>query len=239
MILRNIDMLFIDVGYTICYPLTGDWRYTKKLIEHVGIERFSKIPDVRKKEAATLSVEYLFSNHCISTMEEEYEQNITAYSIIAQQLPELMLSNDDIRIIAEDRTYNMDNYVFYPNALSKIKELSGMVRISIISDAWPSSRLLLKKAGIWEYIFTCTLSSDLGVCKPSRAIYEKALYDSKATPQKSYFIDDYEPNLFAAASMGINPIKIQTVDKSVSSFPTILDISEIQIFNKNGEYNDN
>lgn len=76
-------------------------------------------------------------------------------------------------------------------------------------------------------IDTCTLSCDIGICKPNREIYQKALKDSKAVPQRSIFIDDYEPNLIAAARSGIHQIKIQTVDKGKSAFPTILQLPDI------------
>lgn len=225
--LNNIKTLFIDIGFTICFPLTGNWRFTKKFYDCIDIGIFNRISDKRKKEALELSDKYLFSNHCISTLEEEYEQNVIAYSIIADCLHELQLSIDDIRKIAKDRTLNMDNYVFYPNVKDALKLISNYLRISIISDAWPSSRLLLKETGIWEIIDTCTLSCDIGICKPNIAIYQKALEDSNAVPQESIFIDDYEPNLITAASLGIHPIKIKTVDKGESYFPTILQVSDL------------
>ena len=225
--LNNIKTIFLDIGFTICFPLTGNWRFTKKFYDCIDIEKFNRISDKRKKYALELSDKYLFSNHCISTLKEEYEQNVIAYSIIADCLQELQLSIDDIRIVAKDRTLNMDNYVFYPNVIEVLKLLSDSFCISIISDAWPSSRLLLKETGIWEIIDTCTLSCDIGICKPNRAIYQKALEDSNAVPKESIFIDDYEPNLITAASFGIHPIKIMTVDKGESSFPTILHISDL------------
>lgn len=225
--LNKTKTLFIDVGYTICFPLTGNWRFTKKFYDCVDIENFNKISDKRKNEAIELSDKYLFSNHLLSTLEEEYEQNVIAYSIIADYLPELCLNINDIRKIAKDRTFNMDNYVFYPNAIRTLKLLSEFLNISIISDAWPSSRTLLKEAGIWEIIDTCTLSCDIGICKPNRAIYQKALDDSGAIPQFSVFVDDYEPNLVTAANLGIQPIKIQTVDKGKSAFPTIIQFSDM------------
>lgn len=138
--LSNIDTLFLDAGYTICFPLTGNWRFTKIFLDCVDIDQFKRLSDLRKEEAIKAAEIFLFSNHHLSTIEEEYEQNVTAYSIIADHLQGLSLSNNDIYSIVEERTYNMDNYVFYPKAIESLQLLSELLHISIISDAWPSSR---------------------------------------------------------------------------------------------------
>lgn len=227
MIHKNIEYIFLDVGYTLCYPKSGSWRFTPLFYELVDRTIFESIPDCRKDEAENIANQFLFSKHKISTQQEEYQQNLEAYSIIANRLPELSLSYNSIERIAYDRTYNMENYAFYDGVNQLIAWLSDYYKIGIISDAWPSSNDLLKHAGLWDYIDTCTLSCDIGICKPNMAIYKKAISDALIDPEKAVFVDDVEENLIPAYQLGMWPIKVRTVDKSKSKFYAIDNITEL------------
>lgn len=55
-------------------------------------------------------MEYLEKNHLVKIIEEEYQQFARFYSDISQYL-NLSLTNEEVHIIAYDRTYNMNNYI--------------------------------------------------------------------------------------------------------------------------------
>lgn len=227
---KSIDYIFLDVGYTLCHPKTGSWRFTPVFYELVDRSLFDSISESRKNSALSAADEYLLHKHKLSTQEEEFMQNIDAYSIIADYLPELCLTPNDVRRIAFDRTYNMDNYVFYDGVKQLLEWLFEKYKIGIISDAWPSSRNMLKYAGLWDFFDTCTLSCDIGICKPKIEIYEKAISDALINPSRAIFVDDVERNLVTAFLLGMHPIKVRTVDKAVSSFNVIDKITDLKEF---------
>ena len=230
MYFQSLEYIFLDVGYTLCYPKSGDWWYTSLFIKLADGPSFKEISDDRKNTALAKADEYLISNHTLKTQKEEYKQNIEVYSIIANNMPELSLSSDDIEMIAYDRAYNMKNYVFYDGVKELVAWLSSHFKVGVISDAWPSTVNMLKYAGLWDYLDTCTLSCDIGIRKPHPEIYEKAIADAKIDPRKTIYVDDIESNLVPAYNMGIHPVKIRTVDKSNSRFDVIDSITDLKHF---------
>lgn len=116
-----IKGVFFDIGYTLCEPATGDWMFTHKFFDNIKIGSLKNLPKDRIIMARQKSSKYLNDNHFLKTLDEEYEQNIIAYSIIAEEIPELNISNEKVREIAYDRTYNMSNYRFYYDVKQSIE----------------------------------------------------------------------------------------------------------------------
>lgn len=221
--------IFFDIGYTLCYPANNDWRMTKKFYQYIDIGIYNRLSRERIEHAICESERFLDKNHLLWTMEEEYEQNIKAYQIIADSLPELDLSYEKIKAIAYDRTYNMRNYRFYDGVKELFLKLSINYKLGIISDTWPSADSMLRSAAIYKYIDTFTYSCNLGVRKPDITMFSDAIKKMGIAPKNTVFIDDSEENLEAAASFGINPILILTQsNRSINAYPSIKKITEIE-----------
>ncbi|MCH5266294.1 MAG: HAD-IA family hydrolase [Lachnospiraceae bacterium] len=221
--------IFFDIGHTLCYPVSNDWRLTKKFYDSIDMNIFHTLGKERIVHAISESLRFLNEHHRLWTVEEEYEQNIDAYKILADCLPELHLPDERIRDIAYDRTYNMDNYCFYDGLKELFQRLSPKYKIGIISDTWPSADNVLRQAGIYEYIDTFTYSCNLGVCKPNPAMFSDAVEKMGIAPENTIFVDDSEKNLEAAAALGMNPVMILTrSDKSQNGYPVIHRISEME-----------
>lgn len=75
-------------------------------------------------------MEYLEKNHLVKIIEEEYQQFARFYSDISQYL-NLSLTNEEVHIIAYDRTYNMNNYIVYPDAKEVLTYFTFEPHISI------------------------------------------------------------------------------------------------------------
>ena len=210
---EHIKGIFFDIGYTLCEPVSGDWRFTAKFLTIAGISNLKALPQDRITDAYQKSSEYLNDNHLLKTLEEEYEQNVVSYSMIAGELPELNFTEDDIRDIAYDKTYNMGNYRFYPDVKQTIEQLHAKYKLGIISDTWPSVDNMLKAADINQYFHSLTYSCHLGTCKPDMRMYIDAIDKMGYSPEQTIFIDDSPENLDAAKEIGIMPILITTREK--------------------------
>ena len=205
-ILKDKKYIFFDVGYTLDYPASGDWMFTKKFYEIVG-DRLNQYSAEEIQKAREFGLEYLEKNHLVKSTEDEYHQFIRYYSDILKYL-NLSLTEKEIQAIADDRTNNMGNYIVYPDAKEVLEVLSHSYKLGIISDTWPSIERQLCTIGVRDYFSTTTYSCELGKFKPDEALYEDALRKSGCKPEETVFIDDSVRNLEGAAKLGITPILI-------------------------------
>ena len=205
-VLKDKKVIFFDVGYTLDYPASGDWMFTKKFYEIVG-EQLRAYSDKEIQKARELSLEYLLKNHLVKNTDEEYQQFVRFYSDLSYYL-KLSLTEEKVCVLAHDRTYNMENYIVYPDAKKVVEVLSQKYKLGIISDTWPSIEEQLCAIGVREYFSTSTYSCELGTFKPDEALYKDALKKCGCKAEEAVFIDDSVTNLEGAAKLGITPILI-------------------------------
>ena len=205
-LLSDKSVIFFDVGYTIDYPASGDWVFTK-LFYKSAADKINQCPAEQIREARAAGLDYLEKNHLIRNEAEEADKFYHYYSIISEVL-QLKLTEDEIVKIARDRTYNMDNYVIYPDARRVIQTLSKTHRLGIISDTWPSIENQLRTLDVLQFFSFATYSFSLGVFKPDRRMYLDALEKCGHDAKDTVFIDDNPQNLEGAAGLGITPILI-------------------------------
>jgi len=205
-VLRGKKVIFFDVGYTLDYPASGDWMFTKKFYELVG-EKLDKHSPATIQKAREISMNYLEKNHLVTSVDEEYRQFAHFYSEISKNL-ELHLTEAEIHAIAYDRTYNMKNYIAYPDAKRVLEILSRTYILGIISDTWPSIEQQLEAIGVRAFFSFFTYSCCLGTFKPDERIFKDALSKCGFKAADTVFIDDLLNNLEGAAKLGITPVLI-------------------------------
>jgi putative hydrolase of the HAD superfamily len=205
-LLSDKKAIFFDVGYTIDYPASGDWMFTNRFYELAG-ERLKQRSETQIRKAREAGAGFLDKDHLIHTLEEEAEQFYQYYRIVSESL-QLELTENEITSIARDRTYNMDNYIIYPDAKEVIQTLSKTHRLGIISDTWPSIENQLRALDVFQFFSFATYSFSLGVFKPDRRMYLDALQKCGHDAKETVFVDDSPCNLDGAAEIGITPILI-------------------------------
>ncbi len=205
-VLAGKKVVFFDVGYTIDYPASGDWMFTRKFHEVAG-ERIQNCSEEQIRQARNVGMDYLERNHFIRDEKEEVAVLHNYYKIISEEL-ELGLKPEELETVAADRAYNMENYVIYPDAKQVIQNLSETYRLGIISDTWPSIDNQLRTLGVIQYFSFATYSFELGVFKPDKRMYLDALHKCGCDAKETVFIDDSPVNLEGAESVGITPILI-------------------------------
>lgn len=221
--LEGIKGIFFDVGWTLLAPRYGNWLYNSKMAS----ELFKLIPQERRDAAFKRGMAYLDTYQRLDTVDEEYSYMRVFYRMIADDLPELGLSEEQTDEIAFDKVYNMDNYIYFDDAVPMLEKLRGKYKLGVISDTWPSITQMLDYGGLTEYFDTFTFSCAVGVCKPDKRMYEDALGKLGLPSHETVFIDDFEFNLDGAAACGINPVLITYKPGAVQSekYPSISKIS--------------
>ena len=195
--MRQIKGVFLDIGWTMNAPASGQWFFqpiVKALVGEVQV-----VPEG--------CMAFLNENHLVQTEQEEFEQFKVFYRMMFEQLG-MGASDEIIEKIAHDKVYNDQNYVFFDDVKPVLLQLKQSHRLGIISDTWPSARRVLKNAGLYELFDAVTLSCELGVYKPHRRMYEHALASLGLPAEQTIFVDDCPECLDGAEALGIRPVLI-------------------------------
>lgn len=206
MILKNISAILFDSGKVLNGPKTGHWFMGPRFFEYVNRETFDKIDSSIINQAFTRAGAYINSIHLIETMNEECDYFKHYYTIFSDVLPELKLSEDKVKGLAEDLVFNPSKYVFYEDALKVIPLLSKKYPLAIVSDAWPSLKMVFEEAKMKSYFSSFVISSKIGVIKPDKLMYQTALNELGVNPNQAVFIDDNLRNCLGAKALGIQAI---------------------------------
>ena len=221
--------IFLDIGWTLNYPASGQWMIPLKALECMDLNVYNAIPKPRVDDAFSQGMDYLNKNHLVKSESEEFQQFLTFYRLISERLPELELSKEQVESIAYDKVYNDENYLFYDDVKSTIEALGMKYRLGIISDTWPSAKRVLCNYGIYDFFQTITFSCYLGVYKPHPKMYEHALGALGIPAEQTLFVDDSVANLEGAAKHGIFPVLITRKENAegCDSFTNISKVSEL------------
>ncbi|HEV2749238.1 MAG TPA: HAD family phosphatase [Gemmatimonadales bacterium] len=110
------------------------------------------------------------------------------------------------------RAFMLSQSVAFPDTIALARDLAQTGRYRLMTINNESAELnthRLQAFGLRDLFVTFFTSCWLGVRKPSPQIYERALAMSQADSGATVFIDDREPNLEPARSLGMSTILYQ------------------------------
>lgn len=207
---QPVKGIFFDLGWTLVYPPSGDWEFTQPAQKLFNWEVYQSLPKERTAAVRKEANDYLEAHHHISTLEEEYDRMLQYFTIVAQKLPELRATRQDIEATALEKVYQSQHtYNLMEDAIPTLEALKGRCKLGIISDTWPSIVPVLERFGILPYFDAITYSFQLGCFKPNPRMFQDALSKIGLPAQECVFIDDVARNLEGAAKVGIQPVQIR------------------------------
>ena len=139
----------------------------------------------------------------------------------------------DTTVFCEPRSFTRDSFVDFMHSQSVPDEstiavaqaLTRQMRFTLMTlnnESDELNRYRIHKFRISE-IFEAFLSSCwLGVRKPTRQFYSRALGIAQANPERTLFIDDRQQNLTAASAAGMNVIQFTSADQLRSDLERFL-----------------
>lgn len=207
---KPVKAVFFDLGWTLLYPLSGDWEFTESAMKLFRWEVYSSLPQERVESARKAANDYFLPRHKLSTREEEYEQYLHYYGELARQLPELEVTQQNIEVAALEKVYQSQHtFGLFEDAIQTLEALKGKYKLGIISDTWPSIVPVLDSFGLPPYFDTITYSFQVGCFKPNPKMFEDALSKMGLPGEQCVFIDDTVKNLEGAAKLGIQPVQVR------------------------------
>jgi putative hydrolase of the HAD superfamily len=141
----------------------------------------------------------------------------------------------DVTIFSEPRKFSREEFVKFMQSQSvankpvveiarSLTNRQSFTLMTLNNESDELNRYRIEKFGISE-IFEAFLSSCwLGVRKPTKQFYERALGIAQALPENTLFIDDREQNLTPARKLGMSVIHFQSAPQLRSDLERFLDL---------------
>lgn len=86
----------------------------------------------------------------------------------------------------------------------------------MITDAPPLHAKLNKEKGLYKPFKVVIISSEVGMVKPQKEIFELALKKLKSKPNECIFVDDNEKNILVARDIGFIALHFKDNNQFVS-----------------------
>jgi epoxide hydrolase-like predicted phosphatase len=99
-----------------------------------------------------------------------------------------------------------------------IKELRKKYIVGLISNAQEPHNTFNRKRGLFDLFDILILSSEAGIRKPEKEIFELYLQKVNLKPEEVVFVDDEEKLLVNVENVGIKPIHFQGIEKLKEDF---------------------
>ena len=203
---NNIKAILFDSGRVLNKPATGHWFITPNFFKFVSEEKYKSVDAKKISHAFREAGKYMDGQKVILTKEEEYRHFVEFYRIVAENIPELELEQQQVELLANDLVGNTEKYVFYDDALEIIPKLKQDYKLAIVSDAWPSLSGVYAEQGLEKYFDSIVISSIIGETKPHEKMYTTALEELNISGKEAVFIDDNLKNCLGAMRVGIHSV---------------------------------
>lgn len=117
------------------------------------------------------------------------------------------------RTITEDTFWRSYSDIFVPNKrlMKAVEELKNSFDLYLLSntDVAHMDYLFEKYSAFFDNFDSAVYSYEVGAMKPDREIFDILCQKKGIQPQSSLFIDDLEPNILTAQSMGFHVFHFQ------------------------------
>jgi len=116
----------------------------------------------------------------------------------------------------------------FPDAARTILGLrrSGL-RVGLLSNAWPSMVVRLKRDRMWELFDAAVVSMRVGLAKPDPAIFHHAATAIGLRAEQLAFVDDYVPNVDVASRLGMHAILIDRSGSVATAHTSIRSLDDL------------
>jgi len=147
----------------------------------------------------------------------QHKKELLKGEISATNIAELL--KKDFKITADILQIWENAYLHLMNintkVLNLVQELKNNYVVAAISNTNEFHSAINKKRGAYSYFNPMLISSDIGMMKPEKPIFQKMLEELKLQPAECIYIDDREEHLDTAKSMGFNAIHYQNHEQLV------------------------
>lgn len=104
-----------------------------------------------------------------------------------------------------------------------LRRLKPRVTTALLSNAWGGLRIQLEKEwDILDAFDQVLISAEVGLAKPDPQIFALALERTNAPASQAVFVDDFQENIAAAASLGLHAVRFINTDQTIAGIEAFL-----------------
>ena len=231
-----LTTIALDYGDVLARPASGNWLMPPNLPEILGLGNMMKMMSNARLllENTERAKDFLDQNHLLHTEEEEFQQFKEFFGIMFGGCG-LKGLGKIAEELARYTVYNENKVRFYDDALPGIQALKERWRVIVISDAWPSLRGILARAGIAplldDLVISCDYGHSKGVYGRARGggkLFQTAIEKHGVVPEETLFVDDRAENLAFARDLGFHTAHMDRDGKiETSEYPLVRTMEEV------------
>lgn len=198
-----IRAVFFDIGNTLFFY---DYEFLSRLLK----ERFDIDRDPRELEA----VHYSLGEMIQLKVHERKDHQTLVCEVYGLWMKELDVDGERIPHIIEAVTEHPFPHLFWGRMGEGVREtldwLSARgIRLGIISNAEGQIRRLLEHVGVHEYFGSVLDSKEVGLEKPDRRIFERALQELSVGAHEAVHVGDIiAADIVGARDAGMIPVLV-------------------------------
>jgi putative hydrolase of the HAD superfamily len=217
---KNIKFIYFDAGNVLFYKVTTEGE---NIAKELGFppDQYQDIVDILVEQQGEEVTEQFYR---LSSLEEETEYLNGLHRRMCDYLD---IEYDDALVEKLTKYRTQGDYKLNKGVKKNLERLSKKYRLGVLSNSLPSRKHHeLKIDDIDRYFDQIIISSEEGVRKPNRKIYEIAIESSGFKPNEILFIDDKVSSLKGAVESGIeNVVLYKTVSEE---YPTITTMDDLK-----------
>ena len=207
--------VFLDVGWTMAYPLASMWEIFADLCGDAGVPATAAECErlVRMVwRAAAEQAEERFRDGA------EYSDSDAEFAAMFEQLGRVVFAQlgvgGDHAALAHrflERFWSDSNWAVFPEVHDVLGALRGRgVRLGVLSNAPSNLPLFLDRLGIAPLVDFAVVSAIEGVRKPDRRIFAAALERAGVEPQAALHVGDmYLEDVLGGGAVGVRTLLIE------------------------------
>ena len=100
--------------------------------------------------------------------------------------------------------------------LDYMRSLRPAIKVGLISNAWDGMRAWIIAHQFEDAFDGLTISSEVGIAKPERGIYEYALRQLGVQPDEAVFFDDLPENVQGAQALGMQAYVFWSTEAAIA-----------------------
>ena len=226
--IKTVKAILFDSGRTLNIPRTGHWFITPNFFYITGINKTLYV-DKSLNIAMEKAYKHIESVLLVKSQDQELSMFKEFYEIVLREINYPNISEDIIRLLAEDNVYNDEKFLFFEDVKPSLEHLYEKYLLGVVSDTWPSLERVFINLNLRKYFSTFIMSSVHGSYKSEKMLFKLAIEELGIKAEEAIFIDDSESNLDAAKEFGMIPILIDRYDnKNIESkYPIIRSLDEL------------
>lgn len=226
--LNNIKHIFFDLDHTLWDFDKNSALAFKAVFEknriNVEVENFLKV-------YSPINANYwkLYRENKVTQIDLRYGRLKESFELL-----KILVSDEDINLLSMDYIKHLpQNNHLLEGAVELLEYLKPKYKLHIITNGFKEvQHKKLENSGILSFFESITTSEDVGVKKPHRLIFEKAIEKAKASCETSVMIgDNLEADIIGARKFGMKGILYNYYREEYSSeIVQVIKMREITAF---------